>query len=76
MRAMRILARLRITMTRYSVRSLESALGISKTEVNSSINRSVSSGLAVKDRESGQAKPNRRNLYNFVVYGLKFVFPG
>lgn len=41
----------------YSVRSLESALGISKTEVNASINRSVSSGLAVKDRESGHAKP-------------------
>lgn len=59
----------------YSVRSLESALGISKTEVNASINRSVSSGLAVKDRETGQAKPNRRNLYNFVVHGLKFVFP-
>lgn len=59
----------------YSVRSLESALGISKTEVNASINRSISSGLAVKDRETGQAKPNRRNLYNFVVHGLKFVFP-
>lgn len=59
----------------YSVRSLESVLGISKTEVNASINRSVSSGLAVKDRESGHAKPNRRNLYNFVVHGLKFVFP-
>ncbi|WP_306469178.1 MULTISPECIES: hypothetical protein [unclassified Bradyrhizobium] len=59
----------------YSVRSLESALGISKTEVNASINRSLSSGLAVKDRESGHAKPNRRNLHNFVVHGLKFVFP-
>ncbi|MHB0790166.1 hypothetical protein [Bradyrhizobium sp. 5.13L] len=46
----------------YSVRGLESALGISKTEVNASIKRSVSSGLAVKDRESGQAKPNHRNL--------------
>lgn len=59
----------------YSVRGLESAIGISKTEVNASIKRSVSSGLAVKDRESGQAKPNRRNLYNFIVHGLKFVFP-
>lgn len=59
----------------YSVRGLESALGISKTEVNASIKRSLSSGLAVKDRESGQAKPNRRNLYNFIVHGLKFVFP-
>lgn len=59
----------------YSVRGLESALGISKTEVNASIKRSVSSGLAVKDRDTGRAKPNRRNLYNFIVHGLKFVFP-
>lgn len=59
----------------YSVRGLESALGISKSEVNASIKRSVSSGLAVKDRESGRAKPNRRNLYNFIVHGLKFTFP-
>jgi hypothetical protein len=59
----------------YSARGLESALGISKTEVNTSIKRSISSGLAVKDRESGQAKPNRRDLYNFIVHGLKFVFP-
>jgi hypothetical protein len=59
----------------YSVRGLESALGISKTEVNASIKRSVSSGLAVKDRASGQPKPNRRNLYNFIVHGLKFAFP-
>jgi len=59
----------------YSARGLESALGISKSEVNASIKRSVSSGLAIKDREAGQAKPNRRNLYNFIVHGLKFVFP-
>jgi len=59
----------------YSARGLESALGISKTEVNASINRSVASGLAVKNRGSGQANPNRRNLYNFAVHGLKFVFP-
>jgi hypothetical protein len=60
----------------YSVRGLESALGISKTEVNASIKRSVSSELAIKDRNSGRARPNRRNLCNFIVYGLKFVFPG
>jgi hypothetical protein len=59
----------------YSVRGLEAALGISKTEVSASIKRSFSSGLAVKDRVSGRAKPNRRDLYNFVVHGLKFVFP-
>jgi hypothetical protein len=59
----------------YSVRGLESALGISKTEVNASIKRSVSSGLAAKGPTAGQAKPNRRNLYSFIVHGMKFAFP-
>ncbi|WP_292533734.1 hypothetical protein [Mesorhizobium sp.] len=35
----------------------------------------MSSGLAIKDRNSGRANPNRRNLHNFIVHGLKFVFP-
>ncbi|WP_213286841.1 hypothetical protein [Bradyrhizobium sp. sGM-13] len=59
----------------YSVRGLESLLGISKTEINASIKRSVSTGLAIKDRDSGRPKPNRRNLHSFIVHGLKFVFP-
>lgn len=59
----------------FSARGLEASLGISKSEVNASINRSISSGLAFKDHESGRPKPNRRNLYNFIVHGLKFVFP-
>jgi hypothetical protein len=59
----------------YSVRNLEASLGISKTEVNESIKRSVSSGLASKDRELGRPKPSRRNLFNFIVHGLKFTFP-
>ncbi|SDF88040.1 hypothetical protein SAMN05216337_108219 [Bradyrhizobium brasilense] len=59
----------------FSVRGLGASLGISKTEVNASVNRSIASGLAVKDRNSGRPKPNRRNLCNFIVHGLKFVFP-
>jgi|SRR3954451_731095 hypothetical protein len=59
----------------YSVRNLESLLGISKTEINASIQRSLSSGLAIKDRDTGRANPSRRNLHNFIVHGLKFVFP-
>lgn len=59
----------------YSVRNLESLLGISKTEINASIKRSLSSGLAIKDRNSGRANPNRRNLIDFIAHGMKFVFP-
>lgn len=59
----------------YSVRGLGAVLGISKTEVSASIRRSLESGLAVKDRRLGRPKPSRRNLYEFIVYGVKFVFP-
>lgn len=59
----------------YSVRGLEAALGISKTEVSASLKRSIASGLAIKDRKTGRPKPNRRHLRDFIVHGLKFVFP-
>ncbi|MUT27053.1 MULTISPECIES: hypothetical protein [Mesorhizobium] len=59
----------------YSVRGLESLLGISKTEINASIKRSLASGLAIKDRDTGRANPHRRNLNSFIAHGLKFVFP-
>jgi hypothetical protein len=59
----------------YSVRNLGSSLGISKTEVNASINRSLASGIATRDRDTGRARPHRRSLQNFIVDGLKFVFP-
>ena len=56
-----------------SARNLESALGISKTEVNASIHRSIESGLAIQDH--WRVSPNRRDLHKFIVSGLKFVFP-
>lgn len=59
----------------YSARSLAASLGISKSEVNASVNRSIASGLALRDRDFGRPTPNRRNLHNFIVHGLKFVFP-
>jgi hypothetical protein len=57
-----------------SARSLEFSLGISKTEINAAIKRSISLGLAIKDRASDRARSNRRDLCNFIIYGLKFVF--
>lgn len=59
----------------YSARGLEAELGISKSEVNASIRRSLDSGLAVRDRRNGHPVPNRKNLYGFITHGLKFVFP-
>lgn len=54
---------------------LSAALGVSKTEVNASIRRSIDVGMAIKDRESGYPKANRKALLEFIIHGLKYVFP-
>ncbi len=59
----------------FSARGLESALGISKSEVNTSINRSTDAGLLVKDRKSGILKTNINALLELIIHGLKYVFP-
>jgi len=59
----------------YSVRGLGAALGISKTEISASLNRSIASGLSIKDRKTNRPMPSRRHLREFIVHGLKFVFP-
>ena len=57
----------------YAVRSLEASLGISKTEVSTSLKRSMESKLVAKMR--GTLRVNRRNLAEFVLHGLKYTFP-
>jgi len=59
----------------YSVRSLADALGISKSEISNSINRSLYSGIASKSWEDQRLKVNEKALLDFIVYGLKYVFP-
>jgi len=59
----------------YSVRALEDALGISKSEINNSLNRSINSGLAIKDREQSQPKANVKAVFEFIIFGLKYVYP-
>ncbi len=61
----------------YTVRSLSKNLGIgiSKSEINNSIKRSVAVGLAKFDRVTGRPQPNVSALRDFIVYGIKYVFP-
>ena len=59
----------------FSVRGLEGSLGISKSEVNASIKRSIESGLALKERHSDHPKANLKALIEFIIYGLRYVFP-
>lgn len=58
-----------------SVRGLANSLEISKSEISLSLNRSLYSGLALKDRQSGRPVANRRALCDFMLSGLKYVFP-
>ena len=59
----------------YTVRSLERTTGISKTQIAGSINRCIDIGLAKKDRKYGVPRSNKKALLEFVIYGLKYVFP-
>src|SRR5690554_2955995 len=59
----------------YTVRGLEESTGISKSQVNSSLNRCVDVGLALKAASDGLMDVNRQALVDFVIHGLRFVFP-
>jgi len=58
-----------------SVRNLSLSTGIGKTEVGNIINRCIHSGIAFKNRRTGNPAVNRKALAEFLIYGAKFVFP-
>ncbi|NIA03544.1 MAG: hypothetical protein GWP12_03285, partial [Nitrospirae bacterium] len=59
----------------YSVRYLSALLGVSKTEVSNSIKRSTYAGIAYLDNETKSPKVNKKILFNFLIHGIKYVFP-
>ena len=61
--------------TRYTARALEEETHISKSQINLSINRCYDVGLLRRDRHSNIPRVNIRALFDFIVYGLKYVFP-
>lgn len=63
------------TASRYTARSLERETGISKTQINLILNRCYDVGLAKKDRHLGVPRANTRALFDFIVHGIKYVFP-
>ena len=62
-------------LTRYTARALEQETGISKSQINLSIHRCYDIGLARKDRRLGVPRVNTKVLFDFIVFGLKLVFP-
>lgn len=63
------------TASRYTARSLERETGISKSQINLILNRCYDVGLAKKDRHLGVPRTNTRALFDFIVHGIKYVFP-
>ena len=61
--------------TQYSVRQLEVATGISKSELSAALNRCIRVGLAARDHQTGIPKVNRKALLGFLLHGIKYVFP-
>ena len=59
----------------YSIRRLESLIGISKSELSAALNRCIRVGLATRDRKSNIPKVNREALLGFLLNGIKYVFP-
>lgn len=59
----------------FSMRGLEESTGISKSEVSAALKRCFAVGLAKPERKSGVPHANSKALYEFIAYGLKYVFP-
>lgn len=59
----------------YSVRALAAETGISKSQISLSLNRCIEVGLVRKDRKTGVPRANARALFDFIVHGLRYVFP-
>ncbi|EPJ48520.1 MAG: hypothetical protein OFPII_05780 [Osedax symbiont Rs1] len=61
--------------SRYTVRALAQETGISKSQINLGLNRCYEVGLAKKDRHLDVPRANKRALFDFIIYGLKYIFP-
>ncbi len=59
----------------YSVRALAEETGISKSQVSLALQRCLEVGLVRKDRETGVPRANTKALFEFIVHGLRYVFP-
>jgi hypothetical protein len=64
-----------ISHSDFTVRALEQQTGISKSQINLSLKRCIDIGLAKTDRKHGLPRTNTKALYEFIIYGLKYVFP-
>jgi len=62
-------------MARYAIRALALETGISKSQVSLALQRCLQVGLIRKDRRTNVPRANGRALLNFIVHGVRYVFP-
>jgi hypothetical protein len=61
--------------SQFSVRALAESTGISKSQVGLSLQRCHEVGLALENRDGHGLQVFRRGLCEFLIYGIRFVFP-
>ncbi len=61
--------------TQFTVRALQDATGISKSEVSQALKRCYAAGLAKPDRLNNLPQVNEQALEEFLLHGLRYVFP-
>ncbi|MPR03086.1 hypothetical protein F0169_14000 [Pseudomonas sp. MAFF 212408] len=63
------------SLQNYSVRALSSALGLSKTEVSSSLNRCREIGMIYTSHANGLPLVRSKALLDLVTYSIRYIFP-
>ncbi|RHW19570.1 hypothetical protein C2846_18115 [Pseudomonas jilinensis] len=62
-------------LSRFTARALEQQTGISKSQISLALKRCYAVNLASKDPETEIPLVNKKALYEFIVHGLRYVFP-
>lgn len=62
-------------LTHYTLRALSEKTGISKSQISLALQRCYDVTLAKSDRYSGVPRANIKALEEFIVYGIRYIFP-
>jgi len=62
-------------VAQYTVRTLAVETGISKSQISLALQRCYAVTLAKPDRHTGVPRTNVKALEEFIIYGIRYVFP-
>jgi hypothetical protein len=63
------------SVVQYTVRALAENTGISKSQISLALQRCYAVTLAKPDRHTGVPHTNVKALEEFIIYGIRYVFP-